>query len=288
MKLQYNLDLNESSTWFVNTPNAASQRLPFYINECGHYQAGPKYFTERQGLRNYLLFYTVAGTGLLKYRNQEYTLAPQQAVVINCFYNHFYQTASGEHWDFKWVHFNGTAAQEYYRILNNPSLCVNQVHDPGAFGQMLDSFQLYLAVNNVPGSVQAAAQMVNIFSLLISGKFNPVNLKKFTEHQREVQKVIDYILANYHRKINLDDLLKIACLSKYYFLRVFKTYTGVSPYEYLTNYRINKAKELLKNTALSINEIVDRIGFSDYNGFIHKFKEVVGITPHKYRKDSGI
>src|SRR5690242_7505506 len=118
MKLEFSLDISQESTWFVKTPSPVSKRLPFYINEYGHYIANAAYFTERQGQEDFLLIYTLSGSGLLKYSGQEYLLEKNQTVVINCENYHLYRTASVEPWRFMWVHFSGTSAKEHYSLLN--------------------------------------------------------------------------------------------------------------------------------------------------------------------------
>lgn len=286
MKLKYSLDVNPKSTWFVNTPSPLSKNLPFYINECGHYIANSTYYTERQGQGNFLLMYTLSGTGSLRYNNQEYILEQNQAVVINCNNYHIYKTNSLVPWDFKWIHFNGTAAKEYYSLLNEETLNIIYLDDYVTFEKMLDNLNKYFDVNDIPSCVKAATQMTNIISQLIISKFTSSNNKKYEEHRYEIDKAIDFIQSNYNNKISLDDLTKTAYMSKFYFLRLFKRHTGVSPYEYLINYRINKAKELLKNSDLSVKEISDTVGFFDYNNFIREFKKIVGITPLKYKKQN--
>ena len=73
-------------------------------------------------------------------------------------------------------------------------------------------------------------------------------------------------------------------LSKYHFIRVFKRIMGTTPYNYLTNYRINNAKILLKTTDLSVYEIAERCGFSDTSNFIVQFKKHTGQKPLEYRR----
>jgi AraC-like DNA-binding protein len=286
MKLKYSLDVSEKSTWLVNTPSPLSKKLPFYINEYGHYIANSTYYTERQGQNNFLLMYTLSGKGSLRYNNQEYILEQNQAVVIDCNNYHIYKTYSEEPWVFMWIHFNGIAAKEYYSILNEETLNIIYLNDFVAFEKMLDNLNKHFDVNDIPSCINAVTQMTNIISLLIISKFTSVNNKKYKEHRYEIDKVIDFIQSNYGNKISLDDLTKTAYISKFHFLRLFKRHTGVSPYEYLINYRINKAKELLKNSELLIREISDTVGFFDYNNFIREFKKIVGITPLKYKKQN--
>ena len=76
-------------------------------------------------------------------------------------------------------------------------------------------------------------------------------------------------------------------LSKYYFSRVFKQITGSSPYQYLINLRIGKAKELLVLTNCPLAEIAEMSGFSDVKNLIYLFKRQVGMTPGEYRRTAG-
>jgi AraC-like DNA-binding protein len=278
------MDISEESTWFVKTPSPVSKRLPFYINEYGHYIAYSSYFTERQGQENYLLLYTISGSGLLKYVDQEYILKQNQAAVIYCDNYHLYKTLSVEPWRFMWVHFNGTSAREHYSLLNEDSLSIISIDDPVKMEKMLQDLHEPFDINDIPSNVRASAQLTKLMSYLVISKFTPINNKKYQEHRAEIEKIISYIQSNYTHKISLDELTKIAYMSKFYFLRVFKSHTGLGPYEYLLNYRINKAKEILKNTGLSVREISEAVGFENCNNFIREFKKIVGRTPLSYRK----
>lgn len=65
-------------------------------------------------------------------------------------------------------------------------------------------------------------------------------------------------------------------LSRFYFIRKFREQTGQSPYQYLTNLRINQSKKLLCCTEDTVESIARQVGFSDGAGFIHSFKQLVG------------
>lgn len=60
---------------------------------------------------------------------------------------------------------------------------------------------------------------------------------------------------------------------------------GVTPYSYLTNYRINRSKELLRSTSMSITDISEECGFLDPGNFIAQFKKRTGMRPLQYRRD---
>lgn len=283
MKLKYSIDITEDSTWFVNTPNDIAKRLPFYVNEYGHYFARSNYFTERQDQKNYLLIHTLSGKGYLNYRDREYVLGANQTVMFHCAPHHMYKTVQGESWDFLWFHFNGTSAKEYFSLLNQDSLNIITESDPLRFRKMLEDLFASFTVNDIPANVKIAMITTNIISHLLISKFASVKNKKHAEHQSDIEKVIGHIQCHYKSKLDMEALAQIACMSKYYLIRLFKSHTGVSPYEFLINYRINKAKELLKTTEYSVGEICTLAGFNDYSHFIREFKKVVGMTPLKYR-----
>ena len=73
-------------------------------------------------------------------------------------------------------------------------------------------------------------------------------------------------------------------ISPYYFSKVFKEECGLNFIEYLTNIRIDKAKELLEKSNLSIKEICVSCGYTDPNYFSRSFKKNVGVTPTEYKE----
>jgi AraC-like DNA-binding protein len=285
MKLRYILDISENSTWIVNTPNEISKGLPFYVNEYGDYKAGSTYFTERQKQKNYLLIYTTSGKGYLEYLGGNYILEPNMALIIYCDNLHMYKTY-GDCWEFKWFHFNGTSAKEHYKLLNGDGLNIITIKEPSMFEDMLKELPPCFNINDITSNIKFSNTITNIISYLIINRFTHANDKKYTEHKKDIDAVVDYIQKNYSEKVILDDLVKIACMSKFYFLRLFKNHIGVSPYDYLLNYRINKAKKLLRTTELTVGEICSQVGFNDYTHFIREFKKIVGTTPLRYRRNN--
>jgi two-component system, response regulator YesN len=92
-----------------------------------------------------------------------------------------------------------------------------------------------------------------------------------------------YIIENFNRDISMDDAAKETNLSYHYFSKFFKDSTGKSFVEYLTELRVAKSRELLRDTNDSIKEICYKIGYSDPNYYCKIFKRVTGMTPTEYR-----
>ena len=96
-------------------------------------------------------------------------------------------------------------------------------------------------------------------------------------------RVKKYIMENFHRDISMDEAAKETNLSYHYFSKFFKDSTGKSFVEYLTELRVDKSKELLRESNDSIKEICYKIGYSDPNYYCKIFKKVTGMTPTEYR-----
>jgi AraC-like DNA-binding protein/mannose-6-phosphate isomerase-like protein (cupin superfamily) len=99
-----------------------------------------------------------------------------------------------------------------------------------------------------------------------------------------VGNVIGALENNFSKDWKLDDLTKIAHMSKSSLLTVFRKATGQPPIEYLVRLRIQKAMDLLRTTNLTITDIALEVGFNDSNYFTRQFRRVVGDTPRTYRK----
>lgn len=94
----------------------------------------------------------------------------------------------------------------------------------------------------------------------------------------------EYITRNYSKNISLEDVSRTVDISPYYFSRVFKDETGENFIDYLTDIRIDRAKQLLETTDASMKEICAMVGYSDPNYFSRSFKRRVGVTPTEYKE----
>lgn len=98
-----------------------------------------------------------------------------------------------------------------------------------------------------------------------------------------INTIKDYIHKNYSKTINLSDIAEIAYVHPTYISKVFKKETGQNLTDYILEYRINKAKQLLENSKYKIYEVAQNTGFNDSKYFGNVFKSIVGKTPSEYR-----
>ncbi len=102
--------------------------------------------------------------------------------------------------------------------------------------------------------------------------------------QSQLKRVIAYMRANLARDLSISDLASLTGTSASHFSRSFKRSVGVSPYRYLMQQRVERAKQLLKRRALSISDIVLDCGFANQTHLTKVFRRMTGVTPKAYQK----
>lgn len=92
-----------------------------------------------------------------------------------------------------------------------------------------------------------------------------------------------FIDDNFHEAIDLDKIANQACLSRFHFHRLFTKVYKITPHQYVTQKRIDKAKILLNSQQLSVTEVCNEVGFESIGSFSILFKKEIGFAPTYYR-----
>lgn len=101
---------------------------------------------------------------------------------------------------------------------------------------------------------------------------------------RRMQRVSEYVMAHYSRRITLNDIATETGMNRSAFCIWFKRYKGMSFSSFLTQYRLHTACELLRHSQKSVSEIGYIVGFNDIPHFIRIFSKEMGVSPGKYKK----
>jgi AraC-like DNA-binding protein len=99
-------------------------------------------------------------------------------------------------------------------------------------------------------------------------------------HLRKARDLAD---RDYARKLDLDRLADAAGLSKFHFLRLFRATYGMTPGQYVSQRRLERSQELLRNTNLTVTEVCHTVGFSSLGTFCTRFTRLTGETPSQFQ-----
>ena len=128
-------------------------------------------------------------------------------------------------------------------------------------------------------------QMVRYFSSDLLAQFKFENRQSKAAFSFESRSFFDYVENNYNSRISIKDFSESVFMSHTGFLLKFKKEVGISPIEYIKNFRLDISAELLISSDLSVGEIATLCGYENLYYFSNAFKKQYGISPTKFRKN---
>lgn len=282
---KYEENISDNSLWVTATPTPFAKTLPFYISEAGHFIADFDYKVQRDMHDSFLLIYTIRGQGSLQTGDTAIQLPPGYSVIIDCHMPHEYHTVSDK-WEFLWIHLGGSGIAPLFDI-TYPSKSIRAINMENAydFEERISRIISEVRQTDIASYIHLSSHMHSVLNAVCLAALE--NDKVSIKHNSadDVRTVLKYIEKNYFNPITVDDMIKNIHVSKYHFIRRFRRAMGITPYSYLTNYRINISKTLLRSTDKPVSEIAASCGFLDTSNFITHFKKHTGQKPMQYRND---
>jgi AraC-like DNA-binding protein len=267
---------------FNHSPNPMAKQNWIFVTSVSHYRHPaddiPFYRESSQGFQ---MFYTVAGQGWLDYEGSYQKIVPGTITCVDLEKSHGFGAAYGSTWEHYWLICHGKPFQDIYSLLFNK----NNVLPLQNTVQILDFFkQLYQLKQN--SSVYFDIEAMSIILQICSAALNQssVSNKEQNPFSASLKHTIEFINKNYAQELDIAALAENANYSRFHFSRLFKAHIGFSPSNYITKIRLEKAKDLLKKSDLSLEIVAEKSGFNTVSYFIRTFKEWEGSTPGKYRK----
>lgn len=113
------------------------------------------------------------------------------------------------------------------------------------------------------------------------------NPSEFLE-PKVLKNALDYIRANVSQALSLSDIATVTRFSPYHFARAFKATTGISPYQYVLQCRVELAQQLLQDKGRSLAEVAVEAGFGNQSHMTTVFLRVLQTTSRQYRDEKGL
>lgn len=144
----------------------------------------------------------------------------------------------------------------------------------------LNNIKIQEQINNISSCKELGKWLINF----VEDITKKVHEEKVNKRQNDIQKACNYIENNYQKDLTLKEIASSIYLTQYYFANLFKEETGKTAMTYLTEIRMEKAKELLLETNDKICEIAKRVGYNNASYFGQSFKKETGLSPNNFRK----
>lgn len=271
-----------SSNRVLYTPSAFARSSLLHLQEIGTLQALAPHTSTRSNLQSYLYFTVLSGSGELNYDGKKYDLKKGDMVFIDCRkpYSH---TTDSNLWSLRWCHFYGpTLSFVYEKYVERGGRPTFRPEDTAPFLSTLDSLYKLASGSDYIRDMRINEELNRLCTLLMEQSWNPEEATTAPK-KLSVVEVKEYLEQHYAEKITLDELSTRFFINKYYLTRVFKEQFGQSITAYLTSLRITHAKQLLRFSEKSVEEIGLECGLGQLHYFSRVFKEVEGVPPSIYR-----
>lgn len=197
----------------------------------------------------------------------------------------FYQADWDDPWYYSWVGFHGGKAEAYLK-----SAGLDQTNPIFQYDQD-DFFQDCLTqIIEANGMLQGReTRLKGLLYLFISklieiAKGDYLFGNELSKKELYIKKGIEFIRMNYSRKISIAQIAHFIGLDRSYLCSLFRDHLKIGPQEFLIQFRIDKACELMGNELLSIGDISRSVGYDDPLHFSKVFRKVKGLSPREYRK----
>ena len=234
------------------------------------------------GVRDhYLIHYIISGKGTYETGGKSYSLQAGDCFLIYPQTEVRYQADVEDPWEYAWVGFSGNDAELILRATSFTRQCPCLFAIDYGDAVLRQILHIYDARgNSFEHMVEMTGRLYTTLSIFMHHKEQETGGDSATEY---VQKAITYISANYSYPIKIDEIAEYVGVSRSHLFRSFRSVMGLSPKDYLTDFRIKEACYLLHTTTLSITAIANSVGFDNSLYFSKTFHKEKGCTPSEYR-----
>ncbi|MBH7723150.1 AraC family transcriptional regulator [Clostridioides difficile] len=244
----------------------------------GIMQKFPNHFHE-----HYVIGFIEKGQRYLSCKNKEYTTSTGDLLLFNPFDSHTCEQIDDKVLDYRCINIKPEIMKKTVFEITGKNY-LPKFNQPVIFRSEIVPLlqELHYIIMEEELDFKKEELFFFLIEQLIEEHTDP-NLQSNLENTNiEIQAVCDYLENNYAEHIVLDELSTIAGMNKYSLLRNFTKLKGITPYRYLENIRVNKAKKLLEKGVEPIDAAI-QTGFVDQSHFTNFFKNFIGLTPKQYQ-----
>ena len=266
--------------FYCDYPIIGEERnLPIYLINMG-LQHCQNHTIRKKGYPCAQILFSTKGSGTLIIDNIMHNIPAHSAIFLPADYPHEYYP-NEEIWDIHWIVPGGNALPELLSHFGLTTAAVYKLSETHVLETIFRSMHEALRSDSLYGNYRASGYLFDFlieFNRLISNKSNIVI------NNSALIKALDYINNNFLTSISMDDLCSVCKVTKQHLCLLFRNSLHTRPMEYITRKKLQYSKDLLTNSAKTIEEISFESGFCTTSYFCKMFKRYEGISPTQFRK----
>lgn len=233
------------------------------------------------------IYYIVEGEGRIMVGGQELFPQPGQLLFAPAGLSQFFSVMDTTRtYKMYWCHFlSNLSFMNLFSLFQLP-YCITASKP----SETVETFQRLIALRKSTGpakSMRIHAALLDVISCYIEQAAQAMPESPGTLSSNKLSKVLQYIDANLDEDLTVTALAELVHHHPNYFIRFFKNHLGMTPKAYIYERRLEKAKQLLNASDMTIGEIARATGFHDIFHFSKAFKKRLGIAPSEYRSWPG-
>jgi AraC family transcriptional regulator of arabinose operon len=269
-------------------PTSPSTRRKRFI-AAGHFDEARGYVVDRPaGCHDWLLIYSVRGSGMFSYQGGAFSTQAHGAVLIAPDTPHRYEVAaSTTRWELLWAHFLPPAEWRAWLKWQSPAPGWGhvQVKQQAVRKQIVTRFAE--AVRLTAGyRHHREALALNALEAVLLGCHEQVAMERGQGLDPRIGDILDFVCRQLDRPLSIQDLAKECHLSPSRFAHLFSEQMQMTPLQFIEQQRIERARELLEHTGYTISAIARQVGFESPFYFSRRFKQAEGMSPREYRRQA--
>lgn len=237
---------------------------------------------QRQRHDDNLILYCASGEGVLETTEWTGMISAGDVAVLPQGLGHAYSAAADAPWTLYWVHFQGASTGIFAQYLGYRE--GKPVMDAGVSPTLIAAFTSLLGVRQTGYSTRAFINAANQLRHLFTQMALEIRANAPTgRHNFNLSHIQGFMLEHMGQQLDLDTLAASASMSKYHFVKKYKSLTGYSPIRHFLNMKMEHACHLLDSSQLSIKAIAAELGYDDPLYFSRLFSRTLGQSPRTYR-----
>ena len=254
------------------------------LDYCGTERCKPGYAFGPYIRENYVIHVILEGKGQLRIEGKTYDVEENQAFLLKPGLEATYQADLEHPWVYAWIGFHGLQSEKIVMNMGFTEGCfVVPVRDAAVLGNYIECMLDHSRLNFAD-----YLKRISYLGLFVSDMIEDVELPRQQDHFSEdtyVNMAVDAMISNYEKPLKIAGIASQIGINRSYLSIIFKKKMGVSPQQFLVDFRLEKAAECLRETDMPVRTIAMGVGYADPLTFSKAFKKKYGVNPTSYREN---